>query len=157
MFLVIKPVLQIGDMMPGMSLFQFGLLILSTLLITAGGYLINDFFDMEADGINKPGQNQVGKRFAVARVQLLYWLFTVLGVLLGTIMSWQLNKIEYALVFVFAAGLLWFYSERYQCMPLVGNLVVAFLSALSFGLVWVFVSGRFHPLICSRGSKNEHQ
>lgn len=121
-----------------MTSMDFAILIVATLFITMGGYLINDLFDMQADGINKPGENQVGKKFAVARIQLLYWIFTIAGVLAGTYLSWTLNQINYALIFVFAAGLLWFYSERYQCIPVVGNIVVAFLSALSFGLVWLF-------------------
>lgn len=138
LFFVIDPVLKVGWFEGGLNPLQFSLLVISTLLITVGGYLINDFFDMQADSINKPGKNQVGKRFAVTRVQLFYWLFTIMGVLTGTVLSWMLNQLNYALIFVFAAGLLWFYSERYKCMPVVGNIVVAFLSALSFGLVWVF-------------------
>jgi len=39
---------------------------------------------------------------------------------------------------LFAAGLLWFYSERYQCQPVIGNIVVAFLSALIIAIVWLF-------------------
>jgi len=138
LFFVIQPILQISGLESGMSMVHFVLLVVSTLLITIGGYLINDFSDMQADSINIPGANQVGKRFPVATIQLLYWIFTVAGVLLGAVLSWMLNQVNYALIFVFAAGLLWFYSERYQCMPLVGNIVVASLSSLSFGLVWVY-------------------
>jgi 4-hydroxybenzoate polyprenyltransferase len=93
---------------------------------------------MDADRINKPGKNLVGGKWSVATVQVLYWVFTLLGVGLGVLLSWVIGKLTYSLVFVFAAGLLWFYSERYKCMPIIGNLVVAFLSALSFGLVWLF-------------------
>jgi 4-hydroxybenzoate polyprenyltransferase len=138
LYLVINPILHTSVFGAGMILTEFAILIVATLFITMGGYLINDFFDMQADSINKPGENQVGKKFAVARVQLLYWIFTVAGVLAGTYLSWIYDQLNYALIFVFAAGLLWFYSERYQCIPVVGNLVVAFLSALSFGLVWLF-------------------
>jgi 4-hydroxybenzoate polyprenyltransferase len=137
-YLVIHPILGFEGLTSGMNTLEFTLLIVSTLLITMGGYLINDFFDMQSDSINKPGKNQVGKRFAVARIQLLYWSFTILGVLIGTLLSWKLSRLNYALIFAFAAGLLWFYSERYKCIPIVGNVVVAFLSALSFGLVWIF-------------------
>ncbi len=137
-FCVINPLLGVEAFYAGMTALEFTLLILATVLITIGGYLINDYFDIDVDRLNKPGKNQVGMKFPVATVQILYWLFTVSGVLLGIILSWMLNQINYSLIFVFSAGLLWFYSERYQCIPLVGNLVVAFLSALSFGLVWLF-------------------
>lgn len=135
---VLNPVLAIGTFQAGLSEFEFILLVLSTICITIGGYLVNDLFDMDADRLNKPGKNQVGLKFPVASIQLLYWFFTVIGVLLGVWLCYLLDQLTYSLVFVFAAGLLWFYSERYQCIPLVGNMVIAFLSSLSFGLVWLF-------------------
>lgn len=136
--LVIEPIFRFPLFTAGMNLFQFILLIIATLSITIGGYMINDFFDMQADGVNKPGENQVGKKFSVARTQLFYWIFTIFGSLAGTYLSWMTGHLTYALIFILTAGALWFYSERYQCMPLVGNVLVAFLSALSFGLVWLY-------------------
>lgn len=135
---VINPLLGAGSFAIGLSVIEFLLLLFATIFITIGGYLINDFFDMDADRINKPGKNLVGGKWPVATVQILYWVFTVVGVLLGVLLSWIIGKLTYSLVFVFASGLLWFYSERYKCIPVVGNIVVAFLSALSFGLVWLF-------------------
>jgi 4-hydroxybenzoate polyprenyltransferase len=74
----------------------------------------------------------------VAYIQVLYWFFTLIGVSLGAWLCYLIDQLTYTLVFVFAAGMLWFYSERYQCIPIVGNVVIAFLSSLSFGLVWLF-------------------
>lgn len=135
---VINPLLGVDSFVIGFTLVEFVLLVLSTLFITIGGYLINDVFDLDADRINKPGKNVVGGKWPVFTVQVMYWVFTITGVALGAFLSWKLDKLNFSLVFVFAAGLLWFYSERYKCMPVVGNVVVAFLSALSFGLVWLF-------------------
>lgn len=135
---VIDPLLGTTTFDVGLSATEFLLLLAATLFITIGGYLINDFFDMDTDRINKPGKNLVGGRWSVATVQVMYWAFTIAGVALGVLLSWLIGKLSYSLVFVFASGLLWFYSERYKCMPVVGNIVVAFLSALSFGLVWLF-------------------
>jgi 4-hydroxybenzoate polyprenyltransferase len=137
-FFVIDPTLGFEAFYSGLTAFEFILLILSTLCVTIGGYLINDLFDMDADRLNKPGKNQVGLKFPVASVQVMYWFFTAIGVLLGAWLCLLLDQLAYALIFVFAAGLLWFYSERYQCIPIVGNVVIAFLSSLSFGLVWLF-------------------
>jgi len=135
---VIDPLLGVDSFVIGFTGSEFSLLILSTLFITIGGYLINDIFDLDADRINKPGKNVVGGKWPVFTVQVMYWVFTLAGVALGVFLSWKLDKLNFSLVFVFVAGLLWFYSERYKCIPIVGNLVVAFLSALSFGLVWLF-------------------
>ncbi len=138
LFFVVRPGLGIMGFEAGLSPLSFFLLVFATLCIAIGGYLINDFYDMNADSVNKPGANQVGRKFGVFFVDILYWIFTVIGVLAGVVLAWMIDQLNYSLIFVFSAGLLWFYSSRYQCQPLVGNLVVAFLSALSFGLVWVF-------------------
>ena len=138
LFFVISPALGLPWFEGGLDALEFSLLVMATLFIAIGGYLVNDFFDMNADTVNKPGINQVGGKFSVMLTQTLYWVFTITGVLLGVLLSYLLNQINYALVFLFVAGLLWFYSEKYQCQPLVGNVVVAILSALSFGLVWLF-------------------
>lgn len=135
---VISPLLGTGWFVTGLNELEFTLLVLATIFISIGGYLINDFFDMDADRINKPGKNTVGGKWSVSTVQLLYWIFTIAGIVTGATLSWMAGRLNYSLVFVFSAGLLWFYSERYQCIPVVGNAVIGFLSALSFGLVWLF-------------------
>lgn len=138
LFFVINPLLGLQGFEAGMSVTGFVLLVVATLFIAVGGYLINDFFDMDIDRINKPGKNQVGKKYPVATIQLSFWILNTIAVVMGFVVAWMAGRPLYGLVFIFTAGLLWFYSERYQCMPLVGNLVVAFLSTLTFGLVWLF-------------------
>ncbi|HEY9115029.1 MAG TPA: geranylgeranylglycerol-phosphate geranylgeranyltransferase [Bacteroidales bacterium] len=138
LYFLINPMLGMITGEAGLNYLEFGLLVIATVFISIGGYLINDFFDMDIDEVNKPGKNQVGRYFSVYSVQVMYWIFTVLGILAGVLLSWMLNQINYSLLFVFCAGLLWFYSERYQNIPIVGNLVIASLSALSFGIVWLF-------------------
>ncbi len=138
LFFVVYPALDLDWFEGGMDSGEFTLLVLATLFLAIGGYLINDFFDMDADTVNKPGKNLVGRMFSVLTTQVLYWVFTVTGVLLGVWLSYLIHQINYALIFLGVAGLLWFYSEKYQCQPLIGNLVISLLSGLSFGLVWLF-------------------
>lgn len=122
----------------GMDIFYFILLVSATLFTAVGGYLLNDITDKDVDEYNKPGKNQVGKHFSEKTVQKLYWIFTAAGIIAGSWLSIALHHANYSLIFILTAGLLWFYAKRYQCQPLVGNIVVAFLSALSFGLVWLY-------------------
>lgn len=138
LLLVIRPILGIHGFELGLGVWPFSMLLVATLLIAMGGYLINDFYDMNADSVNKPGKNLVGRKYPVYIADIMYWFFTIGGVLAGMLLSWWIGHLNYSLIFVFSAGLLWFYASRYQCQPLVGNVVVAFLSALSFGLVWIF-------------------
>ena len=139
LFFIIVPSLGIKVFYDGLTLGQFALLVFSTIFIAIGGYIINDVFDIHADSVNKPDiDSPVGNSISIETANTLYWVFTILGVLMGTFLSYLVNQINFGLIFLFSSGLLWFYSQKYQCQPLVGNIVIAFLSALSFGLVWLF-------------------
>lgn len=138
LFCVINPVLGLNPFESGLNITEFLLLLISTTFIAIAGYLQNDLVDINPDSVNKPGKNLVGRKFRVYIIQILYWVFNIIGILAGVLFSFLLGKINYSLIFLFSAGLLWFYSERYQCQPLIGNIVVAFLSALSIAIVWLF-------------------
>ncbi len=135
---IIVPGLGIKLFSAGLSYLQFTLLIVSTILIAVGGYIINDVFDINSDSVNKQGSNIIGRNISIEFANTLYWITTITGVLLGVLLSYLVNQINFGLIFLFSAGLLWFYSQKYQCQPLVGNIVIAFLSSLSFGLAWLF-------------------
>ncbi len=135
---VIHPLLGRTIFAAGLSLWAFLMLVASVVLITTGGYIINDIADINPDSVNKPGKNVVGEGISTQIATRLYWITTIMGLALGTLFSYQLQQINYSLIFLFSAGLLWFYSQKYKCQPLVGNIVVAALSSLSFGLVWLF-------------------
>jgi len=138
LFGLINPVLSLRPFEAGMNVTQFLLLTAAVTFIAMAGYLLNDIHDMDADAVNKPGKNVVGRKISVQTVRMLYWVFNILGVVAGVIFAWMLGQINYSLIFILSAGLLWFYSGRYQCQPLTGNLVVAFLSSLTIMLVWLF-------------------
>lgn len=135
---LISPLLGLGWFQYGMGVGEFALLVFATVFIAIGGNIVNDIYDVNADSINKAGKNVVGKKVSVSTSWTLYWTFTISGILLGTLLSYFLNQINYGLIFLFSAGLLWFYSQKYQCQPLLGNFVISALSAMSFGLVWLF-------------------
>ncbi len=136
LFLLIRPGLAVSA--TGLSLTGFLLLVVAVLLTAMGGYVINDLKDLKTDALNKPGKNAFEITFTGKQGWIFYWIFTVGGIFTGSLLSFLLGKGSYSLIFILTAGLLWFYTTRYECQPLVGNLVVAFLSALSFGLVWLY-------------------
>ena len=53
---LIEPSLGIYSMYLQTSDLEFFLLVLATVLVAAGGYVINDYFDVKIDHINKPEQ-----------------------------------------------------------------------------------------------------
>ncbi|MBE0651172.1 MAG: geranylgeranylglycerol-phosphate geranylgeranyltransferase [Bacteroidales bacterium] len=138
LWLVIRPGLGPVVKNNGLTLPEFILLAISIVFTAIGGYIINDIKDISADKINKPGKNSIGIVFTVNQAYALYAFFAVTGVASGTAVSIMLHKIDFSLIFLLTAGLLWFYATAYKCQPVTGNLVVAFLSALSFGLVFLY-------------------
>lgn len=106
------------------------LLILSTILVAASGYMINDYYDVKIDYINKPEEVVVGKNIKRRTVMFLHSLFNILGIGIGLILGLKVGVI----IFV-AAFLLWFYSNSLKRLPFVGNLAVALLTALAIYIV----------------------
>jgi 4-hydroxybenzoate polyprenyltransferase len=121
-----------GDTIPMTLQFpwlDFVLLVFSTVCITAGGYVINDYFDIKTDLINK-GKVIVGTK--VPRRQAMMWhnLLNIVGVSIGFYISYIAGYIWLGAIFLVVSGLLYFYSASYKRQFLIGNIVVAFLTAM---------------------------
>ncbi len=108
----------------------FALLIIATVLTAAGGYVINDYFDVKIDAINNPDNQIVGKTISREQAMRIYQTLTACGVVAGVAAAWVLRSWSIGLLMVFMPGLLWFYSSSYKRMLIVGNLIVALSTAL---------------------------
>ena len=114
---------------------NFVLMALATVLIAAGGYVLNDYFDVKIDAINHPDRLIITKSVSKQKAMLYYQLLTGVGVLLGLLLAFQVNSFTLAFVFIVVPGLLWFYSSSYKRQFLIGNIIVALLAALSVLIV----------------------
>lgn len=112
-----------------LPLAEFIFLVLATVLVTAGGYVINDYFDTRTDIINK-GKVLVGTKISRRWTMLWHNILSFAGLLLGFYVSFRIGHWEYGLIFFFVSGMLWFYSTTYKKQFLLGNVVVALLTAL---------------------------
>ncbi|TFV93269.1 prenyltransferase [Algoriphagus kandeliae] len=115
---------------PVLEDFRLYLLIFSTLLITAAGYMINDYYDVKIDYVNRPQEVIIGKGIKRRVVIFLHTLFNFAGIGIGGIVAPRIAIINFL-----AAFLLWLYSNRLKREPFIGNLTVAFLTGLSVYLV----------------------
>jgi 4-hydroxybenzoate polyprenyltransferase len=125
-------------MEPQMSAGLFYMLVLATVLITAGGYAINDYFDRKIDQINKPDSMIVGSLIYPRHAMAYHLIFSISGVILGTWVALSIRQLYLSLVFFMVSGLLWFYSTAYKREFLLGNLIVSLLTALVPFLVLLF-------------------
>tara|TARA_R110002050_G_scaffold200591_1_gene335472 strand:- start:11564 stop:12553 length:990 start_codon:yes stop_codon:yes gene_type:complete len=112
-----------------LSELEFGLLVLSVLLIAAGGYIINDIRDVKMDKYNNT-PNPVDIIISRESAYLWYQITTGLGVLLSFGVAYQLGNYNLGVIQFAAAISLWFYSYYFKRELLIGNLIVAFVMAL---------------------------
>jgi 4-hydroxybenzoate polyprenyltransferase len=128
-FCVIKPLLSQGNMELQLSGGLFAMLVVATVLTTAAGYVINDYFDRKIDRINKPGSVVVGKIIYPRHAMAFHLFFSISGAMLGTWVSYRANVLYLSLIFFIVSGLLWFYSTTYKREFLLGNFLVALMTA----------------------------
>src|SRR5688500_12898531 len=105
-------------------------LTLSTVLISAGGYIINDYYDIKIDLINKPQRVVIGKSITRRYAILFHTLLSFAGVVLGLFLSWKIAAVNFA-----SATVLWWYSNSLKRQPFIGNFVVALLTGIAIWLV----------------------
>ncbi|MCA6364116.1 MAG: geranylgeranylglycerol-phosphate geranylgeranyltransferase [Bacteroidetes bacterium] len=129
------------DLLPAshMNELDFFLLVLATVMIAAAGYIINDYFDVRIDEVNRPDENVVGKTIKRRVAMGAHMVINILGAGIGIWLSWKYDQFRVgSFLFVTAPALLWFYSTSLKRQFLIGNLVIALLSALVTLLVLLF-------------------
>ena len=126
------------EFMRGMKNLDFGLLVFSSLLIAAAGNLINDYFDIKIDRINKPDKIIVG-RFIKRRVaMILHVIFNGLALVISAYLAYKAGKIELIFIQIILITTLWFYSTDLKRRLVFGNISIAFCVALIPMVVWVY-------------------
>jgi len=114
-----------------LSNFDFSIYILALVSIVAGGYIINDIYDVETDKINKPEVIIIDKDISKSSAISSYYILNLIGIANGFYAAYQVNRLWFGSIFIFFAFSLWKYSKSYKTSFLFGNLQVAFLTALS--------------------------
>jgi len=116
-------------MMLQLRWFDFMILVVATVCITAGGYVINDYFDIRTDLINK-GKVIVGTGISRRKAMMWHSIFNISGVAAGFYISSRAGYFWMGTLFLVVSGLLYFYSASYKRQFLIGNIIVAVLTAM---------------------------
>ena len=123
-----------GSRIPGVVLDPWFLMVCTgTVLVAAGGYIINDYYDIKIDYLNRPERVIVGKSLRRRTALIAHMGITLAGILLGFAAGWMIG-----ISCLFAAFLLWFYSNLLKRLPFLGNFAIALLTALSIFIVWLY-------------------
>jgi 4-hydroxybenzoate polyprenyltransferase len=121
--------------------FWLFLIVASTVMIAAAGYIINDYYDIKIDLINKPDRVVIGKTITRRYAIFFHTVISVTGVGMGLLINWKVGAVNFVSVF-----LLWLYSNNLKRLPLIGNLVVSLLTGLSIFLL-SFLYEQYLPLV----------
>ncbi len=109
------------------------LITLGTVLIAASGYIINDYFDVKIDLINKPNEVIIGRYIRRRHAMLIHQIFNIAGAVIGYAVSFKVFIVN-----ILAITLLWFYASIFKKKPFVGNFMVAGLTGSSLVVMAVF-------------------
>lgn len=127
---IIEPILKVNNFHLQFSEFNFFLLVLSTIFLAAAGYVINDYFDRKTDLLNRPDTVIVGTAIKRRVAMILHIVMNIIGIGLGIYISFSIGIYKLGFIYIIVAGILWYYSTSYKRHFLIGNIIVALLTAL---------------------------
>lgn len=127
---ILSPILSLRKVIFDLDLF---LIVVSSALVVASGYIINNFYDAEKDLINKPRKSMLDRLVSQRFKLTTYFLLNFVAVFAA-------SHISFRAVFFFSAYIfgIWFYSHKLKRLPFVGNLVSATLAIAPFFAVFVY-------------------
>jgi 4-hydroxybenzoate polyprenyltransferase len=128
---VVLPAAEITNATMLLTAGNFLMLSLSTILIAAAGYIINDYFDIKIDNINRPQKMVLEKKIPMKAAIILHSLFNVCGLFLAFVLVRHTGSYSWLLLQLTCTILLWFYSTHFKRQFMSGNVVVAVLTALT--------------------------
>lgn len=135
-------ILELHENNPGSEVtFNLGYLILlmiASVLIAGAGYVINDYFDLNIDRINKP-ERLVVEKLIKRRWAILWHLgLSMIGLLISFYLGWKTGNALLGFFNLLSVILLWFYSTNFKRQLLIGNVVISLLTAWVVLVMYVF-------------------
>ncbi len=125
---------------------QLYLIVLASTCVIASGYIINNFYDVKKDLINRPEKHKLDSIVSQKLKLQLYFLLNFLGVIFGLIVSWRAAL--FFAVYIFG---IWFYSHKLNKYPLIGLFSAVVLTILPFFAVFVYYKN-FSTIIFTHAS-----
>ena len=128
-YCIVLPIFNAAHYVPNIHGYLIFCLIISYSFVAGGGYIINDYFDLNIDQINKPEKvmidRYIGRRWAI----ILHFLFSFISICIGVYVDFQTDQHILGGANLFNAILVFVYSLSLKKKLLAGNIVIAFLLA----------------------------
>lgn len=122
---------EVYNFQSSLHTFQFAIITAITILVTAAGYLINDYFDYESDRSSRSAKQFVNKILYLK----YYYIAVVMSLILCGILAIQMSQLQWLLYVLLAHTGLFLYSAFFKSSILIGNIIVASFTAASILLI----------------------
>ncbi|NRB61176.1 MAG: geranylgeranylglycerol-phosphate geranylgeranyltransferase [Winogradskyella sp.] len=137
-YALLLPFFESHGVITALKPLAFTILVVATICIAAGGYVINDVFDIDTDKVNKPERVIINKYITEKNGFNIFIALNIIGVGLGFYLSNSIGKSGYFAIFIIASALLYIYSNGLKQMTLIGNIAVSVVVALCILMVGIF-------------------
>ncbi|KGL61896.1 ubiquinone biosynthesis protein UbiA [Polaribacter sp. Hel1_85] len=108
-------------------------IVLASICVVASGYIINNFYDVKVDRINRPLKSNLDNYVKQSTKLKLYFTLNFIGFVFGYLISWKA-----ALFFASYIFAIWFYSHKLKKYPFTGLVSATVLTILPFFAVFVY-------------------
>lgn len=126
---ILDPILETNGMALRLQESFFFLIVLSVILLSAAGYIVNDYYDRQTDSVNKPERVIVGKYIGMNTAFNIHLALNFLAIITSYYISSKIGVQSVFIAFIVVAGLLYFYSTTYKSQLIIGNIMVALFAA----------------------------
>jgi 4-hydroxybenzoate polyprenyltransferase len=134
-YCIVKPEFIEADKTPNLHGIYFWLLVLSSVLVAAAGYIINDYFDLNIDRINKPDKLVVEKVIRRRWVMIWHLILSGIGILIGVYIDLKTPVRFLTIANTACVALLFLYSISLKKKLLSGNILISLLTAWTIFVV----------------------
>ena len=118
---------------------NFAVLMLSPGVLAAAGNMINDYFDITADEINKPHKLIISKHLKKSSALILYCSFNGIALIIAVYLDWINDTFLFLITHGLVIFVLWYYSYKLKKTLYIGTLLIALLTGLVPLLAMTFI------------------
>jgi len=140
-YLIITPNIQAYITLSKHSHLSFFLLVLCTILLAAGSYIINDIFDISIDKINKKNRLIVSNHITIKHAWIYYFIVSFTGFVIAFYLAYHLDKFDLLWIYPAAIFGLYKYAHSWKKQFIIGNIIVAGFSAFVACIILLYASG----------------
>ncbi len=137
-YFVIRPYYGMSGTGFQLNSLEYGLVVGIAMLIATTGYVINNYYDVDIDRINKQEHDLIPENYTQRSLLFIAVLLTLLSTGCIIFLSLRLHSGFPAIILFLALGTVWWYAKALKRTFILGNLAVALMSALSLGMLWFF-------------------